>query len=685
DYRCLSRWIKACDNWHDNDCQVIPVQDRQPHQVPAWVVDTEVAHIVPGRTVSRYVALSYVWHNDQQNAGCQKVERLLLKRSNLSDFQKPGYLNGAAAAHLPQVVKDTINLVRKLDEKYLWVDCLCIVQDDRDTRAQVECMGEFYSGAYLTIIGAASSGLFSMQRSTNKRGRKASSRHTPPTAKEHIGELYHSLFKSKWATRGWTFQEQILSKRAAIFVDGNMFWDCQRCVWDKDELFQEANAEPGGSFTQSYYEMARRMSSISWPDFGMYIEMVSLYNSRDLTYPQDALPAISGVLNSFSRNFASGFVSGLPRLFLDVALLWQPFSKANRRIAKDAGMVAPNRHLPSWSWCGWRCPVDPFSLRTGLTYLDHEHHQSGASTWRTQGLVQWSILSEDMQQDQRLDEPALLDTYKGFCTHEDGTLPNGWSRCTDDFSMLSSRSNGVHFTHISDTTNRFKHPVPINDVPLPTAMLHSAWPFLSCKTSRAFFRVGAILKPLTWSEYHAGFKASVFELPQFTCGPAFEDICHVLCLEDEQGRSAGLLRRMDDDKVVLGEKIELIAISSGSVSCVELESAFEERINRVCSYSYRHGMRQVQFRRVLPNDGSIHNASETGRFEKWKSCFALQRMAEGVAPHPVKSADNGNEYHFYNVLWIERKGKVAYRRAAGRVPKAVWEQNCLKPSTVVLG
>jgi hypothetical protein len=49
--------------------------------------------------------------------------------------------------------------------------------------------------------------------------------------------------------------------------------------------------------------------------------------------------------------------------------------------------------------------------------------------------------------------------------------------------------------------------------------------------------------------------------------------------------------------------------------------------------------------------------------------------------------DDGSkgEYQFYNVLWIERKGEIAYRRAAGRIQKAIWEENCSGPVKIVLG
>jgi hypothetical protein len=46
---------------------------------------------------------------------------------------------------------------------------------------------------------------------------------------------------------------------------------------------------------------------------------------------------------------------------------------------------------------------------------------------------------------------------------------------------------------------------------------------------------------------------------------------------------------------------------------------------------------------------------------------------------------DGREYHFYNVLWVERKGEIAYRRAARRVPKAIWNANCTPLTKIILG
>ncbi|EUC28298.1 hypothetical protein COCCADRAFT_69859, partial [Bipolaris zeicola 26-R-13] len=55
---------------------------------------------------------------------------------------------------LPNAIKEAVSLVPKLGERYLCVDCLCIVQDDDSIRGHVNHMSDIYSGAYLTIISA---------------------------------------------------------------------------------------------------------------------------------------------------------------------------------------------------------------------------------------------------------------------------------------------------------------------------------------------------------------------------------------------------------------------------------------------------------------------------------------------------------------------------------------------------
>jgi hypothetical protein len=59
---------------------------------------------------------------------------------------------------LPRTIRDAIEVTRAIDYRYLWVDSLCIIQDDEQDRDfQIAMMDQIYSNADLTI--AAGSGL----------------------------------------------------------------------------------------------------------------------------------------------------------------------------------------------------------------------------------------------------------------------------------------------------------------------------------------------------------------------------------------------------------------------------------------------------------------------------------------------------------------------------------------------
>ncbi|KAL7620730.1 hypothetical protein AAE478_009728 [Parahypoxylon ruwenzoriense] len=325
---------------------------------------------------------------------------------------------------------------------------------------------------------------------------------------------YESLSTSKWSTRGWTYQEQILCRRAVFFLDTMIFWDCQCSIWDEIEL------KPSRYETKSPHSvMGRRLASLRRPDFSIYVDLVCPYNERNFSYPQDALLAFTGILNTLYSTFPGGFVCGLPRMFIDHALIWQPFGRATRRLDRSDNVrhAAPPRtsSLPSWSWCGWQCLVDPHSLRSGLLDIDG-NYQRKASSWRTQSLVQWHT----------------LDT-------------NGHSA-----PISASSSSG---------------PVIDND------------PLLTCVTTKACFRPGALLAPAASAAYEAYMKLSAFEHPKFIQGPNEHDVLPVLVLRDAQNEPAGLLRLAGSSPIDFDGEVELIAISTRSAKLSDLDSCFEEQ------------------------------------------------------------------------------------------------------------
>ncbi|KAF1829293.1 HET-domain-containing protein [Decorospora gaudefroyi] len=88
----------------------------------------------------QYIALSYCWGQHLPYT---------TTTTSLPTHQTEG---GIKYAHMPKALQDAVFLVRYLGKRYLWVDCLCIVQDDAsDWEQEASRMAEVYSNAYLTL------------------------------------------------------------------------------------------------------------------------------------------------------------------------------------------------------------------------------------------------------------------------------------------------------------------------------------------------------------------------------------------------------------------------------------------------------------------------------------------------------------------------------------------------------
>ena len=122
----------------------------------------------------------------------------------------------------PKAINDSVQVTLDLNIKYLWIDKYCIDQfDEQDKTIQTGQMDSIYANAVVTIIAAAGDGPHH-----GLPGVDGTLRSMQPALK--IGDhLIASMLrpgadavsKSKWATRGWTYQEGILSKRRLIFTD----------------------------------------------------------------------------------------------------------------------------------------------------------------------------------------------------------------------------------------------------------------------------------------------------------------------------------------------------------------------------------------------------------------------------------------------------------------------------------
>ncbi|KAF1972964.1 HET-domain-containing protein, partial [Bimuria novae-zelandiae CBS 107.79] len=384
-------WLLACNTLHGPSCVPLPIPSTSPSSIPRWLIDTHTHCIVPGVSAHRYLALSYVWPESRASSSDSSApppRTLLLSSTSTSTFQVPGFLvKEEVLESIPAVIRHAMAFTRGLGERYLWVDRLCIVQDeggDGGTVSQVGMMDRIYNGAWLTVIAAGGDAMYEEAVTIYGTRKVRRQKMSEEDVVSVMRARYVMLGRSRWATRGWTYQEQILCKRAVVFIESGFFWDCHCCVWDGADL------HPGQGFEGIALraDMGQRLDTRSWPDFSLYLDLVCPYNGREFSYPQDAMLGISGVLNALGRSFPGGFVHGLPRLFLDHALLWQPFGTAERRVDRnEEGVVRSS--LPSWSWCGWQCYVDPWSLCSGLSYINEETCRRRGGSWRTRNLVEW--------------------------------------------------------------------------------------------------------------------------------------------------------------------------------------------------------------------------------------------------------------------------------------------------------
>ena len=196
----LEDWISACARHHSDRCRIKTgsSEDSFPGLEVVRFIDVKQSSIVELRTVSRYIALSYVWG---------EVSTIRLTTTSRPGLLLPGGI-GKAWRSIPRTIKDAIELVRKLGVRYLWVDVLCLIQNDPDDVSRgIKIMDEIYERSWLTIIAAsghnANAGLPGMHENS-----RCSSAAVPITEDVSVGlfvPLDRLLKCSIYETRAWTY------------------------------------------------------------------------------------------------------------------------------------------------------------------------------------------------------------------------------------------------------------------------------------------------------------------------------------------------------------------------------------------------------------------------------------------------------------------------------------------------
>ena len=342
DIKMAEDWIHACDAGH-TPCH-LPTLPLRPDQ-DIRLIDVLNHSIVSATTAEKYVILSYVWGKD--------VRPVLVQDSVLQCSS----LGGLRDLVIPRTISDAIQLVKDIGYRYLWVDSLCIVQDDnRDKQRQIPIMDSIYSNAGLVIIVAANShasagipGIHHTQRRISQRQETIKSTQSI-TAQPSVQQV---LEQSVWNTRGWTFQEAILSRRALVFTESLVYWNCQYDTWRED--ISSESPVYGLLLTQdnSIWELPQEIHTCRTRS---YCELAERFSQRTFKDQGDVLWAFIGILRLNAYLFRDGFIWGHPHEILDSTLLWSEVSQCvgiHSRPACHADLTDGSINIlpyPSWSW-----------------------------------------------------------------------------------------------------------------------------------------------------------------------------------------------------------------------------------------------------------------------------------------------------------------------------------------------
>jgi hypothetical protein len=206
DFGMVSRWLEHCATSHhkDSGC-LLPVGDPVASIFPGLQVlrlvdvsEGQMCLVEKADRVPHYIALSYVWG---------EVANFRLTRANRPALMAHGALSRVWMS-LPATIRDAITLTQKLGARYLWVDSLCLLQNDSDDLDRgVAVMDHIYERAWLTVVAAcghdANAGLPGVQPGSRTEQRLV--REVNPGL--FVGAFIapsHLLQTSVYSTRAWT-------------------------------------------------------------------------------------------------------------------------------------------------------------------------------------------------------------------------------------------------------------------------------------------------------------------------------------------------------------------------------------------------------------------------------------------------------------------------------------------------
>ncbi|PMD47069.1 HET-domain-containing protein, partial [Hyaloscypha variabilis F] len=412
-----ARWLAACRSEHEQ-CRAQDVSFQPTRLLYLGDEDQESIQLVGKEApCSAYAALSHRWSEETQ--------QVRLEQNNLAQRKE----NGISLCDFPPMMQDAISVLRRLGILYVWIDCMCIVQDDKDDWArEAATMASIYANAELTLAATWCNGsgqsLFQDSGSSSTAvdirdvdGTPIFLRPVWPhyTARDTEDEL---LAEIEWPllTRAWVYQEQFLSRRMLHFMRKELFWECNKELDCQCSWYRPSNSSTSKPLVSIFKQPAV---------FKQWGRILSEYTSCNLTFKSDSLPALAGIAKSFSRQRpeAGKYLCGLWERELESCFFWY--------LAEPAISRPEISRMPSWSWASVTGKVTCWGVSLeGIEFLGAEVIYHGDAYmgnvekakvslcgWVAQGTVyhgqQWANMLATISATCAMDEDREVDRESG--------------------------------------------------------------------------------------------------------------------------------------------------------------------------------------------------------------------------------------------------------------------------------
>ncbi|RFU74196.1 hypothetical protein TARUN_8051 [Trichoderma arundinaceum] len=305
-----------------------------------------------------------------------RLPRLL--KANIDEWRK-----GVSFIYLPPAILDAVRVCVLNGITLLWVDSLCIVQDDEcDLQRQLPVVGHYFRDSILTIAAASASSAddrflspprqdwitkqiefeaSSGARATITLRRKYSrpmSLSEPVDSASARANLVRGSFRraGQLYRRDWCFQQLMLATRTLHFTSAGVMYECKHhdCTRESVNRYRRTDV-----FTTAAEPVLVGKQNASW------LSAIQEYASLVPSGGRDRLTAVAGLAACSELAMLDRYVAGLWKSNLLIGLLWEvrlrPGQKAVRRITFP-------RHAsgaPSFSWA---------SVNSGVEWEYHYEH-----------------------------------------------------------------------------------------------------------------------------------------------------------------------------------------------------------------------------------------------------------------------------------------------------------------------